>query len=249
MEFLSLLEIIWSDKFAFAVAAAVLAGTVRGFSGFGAGLVMTPLLALVYGAIDAVVIMMVTVFVGGMQMIPGAMPYATKRDLVPIIVACIIVTPLGTYLLVTGDPDIMRRFIGGFVLVSAIVMLRGWSYTGGRNARISFTAGVVSGLANGAGGVGGPPVTLYLISSDEPAVVKRANIAVTSTAMAITTVIPLAVSGVITGELLVRSAALLIPFVGAIILGGRLFSRANDRVYRLFALWLLVVIGFTVAIL
>ena len=113
---------------------------------------MTPLLALVYGPLDAVAIMMITVMVGGMQMIPGAIPYATKRDLVPIMVACILVTPLGTYALVTGDPDVMRRFIGGFVLISALVMLRGWSYSGARNARISFAAGVVSGLANGAGG-------------------------------------------------------------------------------------------------
>ena len=77
--------------------------------------------------------------------------------------------------------------------------------------------------------------------------VKRANIAVTSTLMAITTVIPLAISGVITVDLMVRSVALLIPFVGALILGGRLFRRANDRIYRLFALWLLVAIGLTVA--
>ena len=243
------IELLWNEQFAFAVAAAILSGIVRGFSGFGAGLVMTPLLALIYGPIDAVAIMMVTVMVGGMQMVPGVMPYVTKRDLVPIMTACILVTPLGTYALVTGDPDVMRRFIGGFVLISALVMLMGWSYSGARNARISFAAGVVSGLANGAGGVGGPPATLYLISSDEPAVVKRANIAVTSTLMAITTVIPLALTGVITIDLTVRSAALLIPFVGAIILGGRLFRRANDRIYRLFALWLLVVIGLTVALL
>ncbi len=241
------LDFIWTEQFAFAVAAAILAGTVRGFSGFGAGLVMTPLLALVYGPVDAVVIMMLTVLVGGAQMVPGVLPYATKRDLVPIAIACVFATPIGTYLLVTGDPDVMRRFIGGFVLVSALVMLRGWSYTGRRNAKISFAAGVVSGFANGAGGVGGPPVTLYLISSDEPAVVKRANIAVASTVQAILAVIPMAAAGVITGDVLLRSAVLLVPFVIAIILGGRLFSRATDRIYRLMALWLLVAIGLAVA--
>ena len=126
-------------------------------------------------------------------------------------------------------------------------MLRGWSYTGRRNAKISFAAGVVSGFANGAGGVGGPPVTLYLISSDEPAVVKRANIAVASTVQAILAVIPMAAAGVISGDVLLRSAVLLVPFVIAIILGGRLFSRATDRIYRLMALWLLVAIGLAVA--
>ena len=95
--------------------------------------------------------------------------------------------------------------------------------------------------------MGGPPVTLYLISSNEPAAVKRANIAMASTLQALLTVAPLAFSGVISGDLLLRSAALLIPFVCALILGGRLFSRVDDRVYRLFALWLLVVIGVTVA--
>lgn len=240
-------EFIWTDQFAFAASAAFLAGTVRGFSGFGAGLVMTPLLALVYGPVDAVAIMMITVLIGGMQMIPAAMPYATKRDLMPIALACVFSTPVGTYILVTGDPDSMRRFIGFFVLISALIMLKGWSYTGKRNVRVSFAAGIFSGFANGAGGVGGPPVTLYLISSNEPAVVKRANIAMASTLQALLTVAPLAFSGVISRDLLLRSAALLIPFVCALILGGRLFSRVDDRVYRLFALWLLVVIGVTVA--
>ncbi len=241
------LDFIWTEQFAFAAAAAVVAGTVRGFSGFGAGLVMTPLLALVYGPVDAVVIMMLTVLVGGFQMVPGVLPYATKRDLVPIGAACVFATPLGTWLLVTGDPDVMRRFIGGFVLVSALVMLKGWSYTGPRNARISFGAGLVSGFANGAGGVGGPPVTLYLISSDEPAAVKRANIAVASTLQAVLTVIPMAAAGVVSVDLLLRSAALLVPFAAAIVLGGRLFRRATDRIYRQTALWLLVAVGLAVA--
>ena len=241
------LDFLLTEQFALAVGAAVLAGIVRGFSGFGAGLVMTPLLALVYGPVDAVVIMMITVVVGGLQMIPGVLPYATKRDLAPIAVACVFATPVGTWLLVSADPDVMRRAIGAFVLISAVVMLRGWSYTGRRNARIGFGAGLVSGFANGAGGVGGPPVTLYLISSDEPAIVKRANVAVASTLQAVLTVIPMAAAGVVSGDLLLRSAALLIPFVAAIILGGRLFGRATDRIYRLTALWLLAAVGLAVA--
>lgn len=241
------LDFLWTEQFALAAGAAVLAGVVRGFSGFGAGLVMTPLLALVYGPADAVAIMMITVLVGGLQMIPGVLPHAAKRDLAPIAVACVFATPAGVWLLVSVDPDVMRRAIGGFVLVSAVVMLRGWSYTGRRNARISFGAGLVSGFANGAGGVGGPPVTLYLISSDEPAIVKRANIAVASTLQAVLTVIPLAAAGVVSGVLLLRSAALLIPFVAAIVLGGRLFGRATERAYRLTALWLLAAIGLAVA--
>jgi hypothetical protein len=128
-------------------------------------------------------------------------------------------------------------------------MLRGWSYTGARNAQISFTAGIVAGLANGAGAVGGPATTLYLISSDEPAAVKRANITIISTVMSIMTVIPLAISGMITTKLLLHSAALLIPFIAAIILGRYLFGRTNEQIYRLVSLWLLMAVGFTVAIL
>lgn len=237
------------EQFMFAVAVAILSGVIRGFSGFGAGLIMAPLLALIYGPADTVVIVMFTVFVGSLQMIPAAMPLATKRDLLPIIISLVPATPIGVYALITVDPDMMRRLIGGFVLISAIIMLRGWSYTGARNAYISFTAGIVSGLANGAGAVGGPPTTLYLISSDEPAAVKRANITILSTVMAIMTVIPLAISGMITTKHLLHSAALLIPFISAIILGGYLFGRTNDRVYRLVSLWFLIAVGLTVVIL
>jgi len=77
-------EFLFNEQFAFAVVAAILSGIVRGFSGFGAGLVMTPLLALIYGPLDALSIMMVTVMVGSLHMVPGIMPYVMKRDLVPI---------------------------------------------------------------------------------------------------------------------------------------------------------------------
>ncbi len=240
------LDIIWDHQFILALLAGVLSGVIRGFSGFGAGLVMTPLLALIYGPADAVIIMFLTVVIGGMQMIPNALPIATKRDLIPMAIGCLIATPIGTYILINADPEIMRRVIGGFVLLSALVMLMGWSYTGQRSSKISFFAGVLSGVANGAGGVGGPPVTIYLISSNEPAAIKRANIAIASTLQAIFTIVPLTVAGMISFELIFKSIVLLPPFVGAMIIGGKLFNRANDRLYRLLALWLLVIIGIIV---
>jgi uncharacterized membrane protein YfcA len=238
-----IVDAIMNQRFALAVCAAVVGGIVRGFSGFGAGLVMAPLLALIYGAVDAVVIVLVTALFGGLQLIPGAWRYAAWRDLLPIIAGAAVAAPLGGYLLLVGDPDIMRRFIGGFVLASAMVMLMGWSYGGIRNRWISLLAGILSGAVNGAGGIGGPPATIYLISSRHPAVVKRANIAIAMTSLNIVTITPLVLAGIVTADLFLRAVVLLPAFAGAIYLGSSLFAGATDRAYHLVALWLLVAIG------
>jgi uncharacterized membrane protein YfcA len=78
-------------------------GLVRGYAGFGSNLVMVPLLSLIWSPAEAVAMTMGISIITAVQMAPGALPLANKREIVPMIAGMILCTPLGTYLLLTLD--------------------------------------------------------------------------------------------------------------------------------------------------
>jgi len=82
--------------------------------------------------------------------------------------------------LLSVDPELMRRVIGAFVIVSAAAPMMGFVYKGRRNMITSAVAGVFVGLAHGAVSLGGLTSSLYILSSDKSADVQRAGILVIS---------------------------------------------------------------------
>ena len=92
-----------------AIFTVFAAGVVRGFSGFGDGLVMIPLLSILYGPPQAVAIGFFTGFIGVLFMAPKAWSQTVWRSSLPVALAAVPATPLGVWLLVSGEPEMMRK--------------------------------------------------------------------------------------------------------------------------------------------
>ena len=91
----------------------VLAGAfIRGYSGFGSGLIMVPLLALIWGPIDAIIFTLSLGLLATAQMTLPATKIANWRDITPIIIAAVVVTPLGTVILVNLDGEVVGEQVG-----------------------------------------------------------------------------------------------------------------------------------------
>ena len=217
-----------------------------GFTGFGSTLVMVPLLSIVYGPTEAVVIGVAVSAAGLAQMVPEASRNAVWKDIVPTCIAAIVLIPVGTAFLLLTDPELTRRLIGAMVLLVAIIMLRGWAYSGPRNRVASAVCGAVGGFTNGYFGIGAPAVTFYYLSADATAAVARANILMTIGVFSVATIIAIAIGGGIGQGTLVRAVVLFLPYSAALWIGSRLFQRASDDLYRSIALWLLIAMGVTV---
>ncbi|MDP6407077.1 MAG: sulfite exporter TauE/SafE family protein [Alphaproteobacteria bacterium] len=235
---------IFSPQFAMAAAVVALAGMVRGFSGFGGGLVMIPFLALLYAPPTAVAVAMLSGLFGGLQMLPWAWRRTNWREVLPLSLISAPVTPLGTLLLVSGDPQIMRKVIGAVVLVVAVVLLRGWTWRGRRNLATAAAAGSLAGLINGLGGVGGPLAMLYLLASGETAEVQRANITMVITFFTLFIFTPLALAGAISVNQALQGLMLTLPFSVGVYLGSRMFHRVPE-LYRRASLVIIFVSGLT----
>ena len=241
-------ELLSASAFA-TVAIALVAGLLRGFSGFGGSIFAVPLLSFVYEPATAVAVVLESATIGTAQLIPGALPLTQWRETSPLIALSIVATPLGTYALLTSDPDLIRRGIGIFVLGAALLMLLGWSWRGARTLGISSFVGIISGFVTGLAGIGGSIVTLYLISSPQPVAVIRANLIIIIGASNIIAFGYLMAGAAITADTLVKVAIFTPVYVLFIWVGSLMFRSTTDALYRRLALWLLIAVGLVATIL
>lgn len=150
-----------------AVAVAAAAGVIRGITGFGGAMVMTPPLALIFGPKLAVPVVLLLETFAATPMLREAVATARWRMITPMFVAACLTVPLGGYLLVSADPDVLRRAIAVIVIVFSLLLLNGVRYSGPQHLSTSIALGGVSGTMLGATSIGAPPVILYLLSGPD----------------------------------------------------------------------------------
>jgi len=223
-----------------AFGIVVIAGFVRGVTGFGGAMLMTPILSRLIGPVPAVVTALLLETAAALVMFPDALPRVRWRTLAYLTLPAILTVPLGGYLLLTLDPAIARKLIAGVVVVFSAMLLFGARYTGLPRPATSIALGSLVGALLGATSVGAPPVILYLLSGPDPATVTRANLTVFVTAISVMGLVMLAAAGAITTQLAISAGILVVPFMVATWAGGKLFARLSDTGVRRFALTLML---------
>lgn len=231
------------DLLAVSMMIAGAAGVVRGVTGFGGALVMMPPLSLIMGPRLAVLtVLLLEGFAAG-PMLGEALRLARYRVIVPIAVAACVTMPLGAYFLVTVDPQVLRRWIAGIVVVFSLVLLAGVRYQGAQRLGTSIALGALSGVLIGATSIGAPPVILYLLSGPDPAAVTRANLTLYVAALS------LAMLGLLLAKQIVQPHEALIAlilgpcFYIGVKFGARLFLRFSELRFRQFTLGLVSVVS------
>lgn len=222
--------------FALAALVAFAAGFVRGFSGFGLALVASPPMAILYGPAEAVVLVLSLDFCAALQLLPGAVRRARWREMAPMGLAAWVGLPLGAWILLSVEAEIMQRVIAATVCLCGLVLLAGWRYAGRPRMWMTLATGASSGVLTGAVGAGGPPVIFYLLSGPDSAATSRDNIIAYFLLLDIAAVTLLFAMGAGDGRTLLLMALLVPPMVIGVWLGGRLFRHTPDRLFRRLAL-------------
>ena len=228
-----------------AIGIVTLAGLMRGVTGFGGAMLMTPVLSALMGPVPAVATALILETAAALVVFPNALPKVRWRTLLYLTLPAVVTVPLGGYLLLTLDPSVARKIIAAVVVVFSAMLLFGVRYSGSPRPTTSLVLGSLVGALLGATSVGAPPVILYLLSGPDSATVTRANLTVFVTAISAIGLIMLAVAGAITIALGTSAIALIIPFLSATWLGGRLFARLSDSSVRRLALALMLGVGVT----
>jgi hypothetical protein len=234
---------IVSTSFLIAAAVAIVAGMVRGFAGFGAAMVMTPVFSALYGPEVGIVQCMLLEIVVALPLLPRAFPHVDWRVIGLLLGAAVVGAPLGNYALTLVAPQPMRWVISAIVLSAVAMLASGWRYSGGPRPAATLAAGAVSGFLNGLSGMAGPPIAFYYLASTESAARVRANL---TTYFIFVDLVALALffGRDLVGWHTVGQSACLAPavIVGGV-LGERLFPLASEVFYRRLALVLLVAVA------
>src|SRR5713226_8943824 len=114
--------------FSFLIAAivAAFAGMVRGFSGFGAAMVMTPAFSALCGPAIGIALCLLLEIAVALPLLPRAVKYVDWHRIGVILLAAIVGAPLGNLVLTQVAPEPMRWAISAIVLTAVALLASGW---------------------------------------------------------------------------------------------------------------------------
>jgi uncharacterized membrane protein YfcA len=216
---------------------------VRGFSGFGSALILSPLLSALYGPSTAVPVALLLELALAVPFVPPALRLADRARVGLLCVAAAVTVPVGAWLLVVVDEAALRWAICALVLTAVGILGLGWRYHGRPRHSATAATGALSGLLGGSTGLSGPPVIFYELSGSAPIAHVRANFMVFFAWIDIVALTAFAVSGTLAGLPLLLAAALLAPYLAAAAAGARAFNLASETFYRRLALAVLVCVA------
>lgn len=216
---------------------------LRGFSGFGAALVMSPGFAFVIEPKSGIAVITVLNVASAAQLFLPSLRHA-RWDLVrPLSLSACLAYPAGLALLVALDALVIRRAIGATVVGCALLLLSGYRLKGGFTTARTAVVGACSGVLQGLTGAGGPPTILYLLSGGDAPATTRANFIIFFAIMQVVAIPQLLYAGVLNLRLAVAALLLLPVYMAATHLGVKLFPLASPALYRRIAIAVLLALG------
>ncbi|WP_407518769.1 TSUP family transporter [Methylobacterium oryzisoli] len=215
------------------LAAALLGGLVRGFTGFGFAMVFVPLAASVVGPAAAVGLIWIVDAPFALWLGLLSARHAVWREVVPLLVGAAVSLPVGVWLLTGLDPVVVRWVTAGTILAALAALASGWRYRTAPSVPLSVTVGAASGLASGFAGLGGLPLAVFwLASQSAEAAQVRHNLMAYFALSTLLSGVVFAGGGVLTAERVWLALPLLVPYGLGLVAGARLFHRASDALFR-----------------
>lgn len=237
----TVLDSVWG----LAALTVLVAGFVKGMTGFGSALVMMPVISGLFGPAGAVAVLQLVDGPASWTMVPRALKRCERKQVFLLAGGAAVGMPLGIVILKVTDPDILRHAIAVTVLLMAAGLASGWRYRGRPSAALSAGTGATAGLLGGATGIGGPPVVLFWLGSQSEGAAVRANLTVyfaTGTLMGLTS---LTIAGLITETAILRALTLAPVFALGLVGGSRAFGLLSETAFRRAALALVAGSGVT----
>jgi hypothetical protein len=236
------------DSFAPGLLAAAaligaVAGVIRGITGFGGAMVMTPPFALMFGPWLAVPIGLILESVVVLPMVFQTRRLVRWQLIAPMCVAAVLAVPLGVQVLISADPLLLRRAIAGTVIVLSLLLFAGWRHARTPRISTSVVLGAMSGAMIGSVGMGAPPVILYLLSGPDPVERTRANVNMYLVIGSLAAIAVLLARGALDPAALWLSLLLTPGYYAGLVLGVRLFPYFGDTRFRQFVLVLLIAVS------
>lgn len=227
----------------FSACSTLIAAFVRGYSGFGFSMISILLLSLLLPPAEIVPAILCLEVAASIWLLPQVWKDVHWKSLLWLSLGVVMTTPVGAYLLAATPQKPMRVGIAAAVLAFAILLRRGFAWKRMPNRAWTVAAGMATGLLNGAAALGGPPVILFYFSSPAGAGVSRASLIAYFFFTDLTAIGANAAGGLVSMRTVYFGAAMLPPLIAGLIIGSRVFSRADPESFRRTVLAFLMVLS------
>lgn len=224
----------------------LLGGVIRGITGFGGSMVMTPALSLFIEPKLVVPVVLLLETIAIIPMARHAIKHAEIRVVLPICTTSLLLAPFGAFLLSNLDADVLRRIIAITVMIFASVLLARIRLQLTRTFLASVAVGALAGVLLGATGIGGPPIIIYMMLSLGSIDTDRANLTVYVSVGSIGALLVYWYNGLFVINNEVSPFLLGISFYLGTMLGVKFSKKISEEQFRRITLTLLLCVAFVV---
>lgn len=222
--------------------AILIAGFIRGYSGFGYSAMVIAASSLVTNPLNMVAVVVILEAAMSAQAARGIAGQVDWRRVWLLLAGAAIGLPIGLWALTGISEDAARAVISSYVLAMCFVLVAGWRLRSEARGASNFGMGIVSGLAN-APGMGGLPIAAYFAAQPMPANVFRATLIAYFPLLDLYSAPLYWVAGLVSWDTLWASlVALPLTFLGNW-LGSRHFLSTDPQEFRRFAIGLLAALA------
>lgn len=133
------------QQLALVAVAIFLAGLMRGFAGFGSGMVWIPLAALVIGPKLAATTLLVLDTIVALPLVFPAAKICRWKVVVPAATGAVLAVSVGAWILANAPALALHWAITGVVLTLLVILLSNWTYPNEPSRSLNMGVGAISG--------------------------------------------------------------------------------------------------------
>ncbi len=223
----------------------LIAGVVRGFSGFALSALVMASAALIIPPIQLIPICWWLEMTASLFMFRSVWQEANRKIAVGLAIGSTLGMPFGLALTMAIATELSKLLALGVIIALAALQLA--------RVRIPFSArnwglygsGWVAGVVSGVAGVGGMVVALFILSQKAQPRQMRASLVLFLFLSSVTTIISLWYFGVMDQVAIKRGLVMALPAGLGVVLGKLLFMPKWEYLYKPFCLTLLIVLAIT----
>ncbi len=221
----------------------LISGFIRGFLGFGSGLITIPILSFLYSPVFAIVFNIIIEIPTTIYLTFIGAKTCKFKEISPMFFSMMLTIPIGTIFLISIDEQIIKIIMSILVIFFVILIASGWRLKSTITKYVLLISGIISGLMQGVTGMGGPSFATVLLSKDDKEEVIRGNILIMSAGIVISAVISMYYFNLFSLELLLTGIIAAPFYILASYTGSRFYNLSGKKYFRNISLFVLGLIG------
>jgi len=223
-------------------SVALVAGAVRGLSGFAGPLIMVPVLSFFYDPVSVIGTTSLVDVSCNIALFRDAVRQASLATVAKIIVGALISIPLGARVLLGFDTHAVMQAIYAAVALFSIVLIAGWRYNRPLSTLVLVGVGAINGLIVGATSFG-VAMLPFLYVGPQSTVQSRANFILWALFTGAAGFGVVAVGGRVGHTELLRAVILAPIYIAGTVLGNLYSKRIDSILLRRIVLVLLLTVS------